>query len=398
MSKRLNNIYGLYESAVKFLQPVTIADTYAIIAKEAVRISGANYASILLREKSRFIIVYTTNPLLGKIKPRKEGYIYKVYKTGKPKILKGEDLRRAHSEFTGTKIKSDLVVPLENRGKSMGALAVTSETKEFTREDMANLQLLASLSMLSIRKAQLYADLEKEIETRDLFISLASHELKTPITTVSTFVQLMQRRLAKGEKLNTDWVEHILDEMARLTKLIDELLELDRIKSGRLEYEFEPSSLKEIVKHAIMSFKANHQQRKVVFKDGVGVTNDTVIADFNKMIEVVINLLDNAAKYSAEENSIIVKIESPDKKYTTVSVEDKGKGIPKKDLPKIFNSFYKGENHTIEGMGLGLYLSKQIIDRHNGKIKISSELDRGTMVKLTLPTFYYERTRKNTHS
>ncbi len=385
---RNKHIYELYESAIKFLQPILLKDTYSTIAKEAIKLTGADYSSILLKEKSKIQIVYSTNPLLSKIKPRKNGYTYEVFKTRKPKILKEKQLKKIHPEFSKTKIKSDLIIPLQNRGKSIGVLAVTSEKKEFNKKDMANLQLLASLSMLSIRKAQLYEELNKEIETRDLFISLASHELKTPITTVSTYIQLIQRKLARGEKLDKDWIEHILDEMARLTKLIDELLQLDRIKSRKLDYLFEPSSIEEIVKHAILSFKANHEERKVTFKNYIE-KNGVVIADFNKIIEVVINLLDNAAKYSSEDQEITVRLQSSGKKYTMLSVEDKGRGIPKKDLPKIFNSFYKGEHNTVEGMGLGLYLSKQIIIMHKGKIKIESIIGKGTIIKVFLPKYNY---------
>ena len=392
MYTKLDNIYGLYESATRFLHPIDLIETYSTIAKEVLRVTGGDFSSILLKEKSKIVVVYSTNPLLAQIRPRKKGYTYGVFKTGKPRILKGKDLRNIHSEFSETKIKSDLIVPLKNRGKSIGVLAVTSEKKEFSKKDMANLQVIASLAMLAIRKAQLYKDLNKEIETRDLFISIASHELKTPITTVSTYVQLIKRKLSKGEKLDTDWVEHILDEMARLTKLIDELLQMDRIKSGRLEYNFEPSSIKEIVKHAILSFKANHPESEVIFNDNLLEQNDAVIADFDKLIEVIINLLDNASKYSPDEKDIIVDLKCNDN-TVVISVKDKGRGIPKKDLPKVFNSFYKGEDNTVEGMGLGLYLSKQIIDKHKGKIEIKSKLNEGTNIRISLPLFDYERNR-----
>ena len=383
-----NSIKDVYKLTVALLQPLGLSETYRVIENNINEIMDCDSTVIFLVEENRLNRVHSSRKKKSGVQPRKTGYIFRTYKEGEPRVIMRKDLVRVHPEFLKTEVKSTIMSPLINRGKSMGVMLSTSSTKKFSEEDLPKYRTMGIISAMAIRKAQLYKELYDAISTRDLFISLASHELKTPITTISAYIQLLKRRIKKNEKIEENWLDNLLNELERLTALIDELLVLERVSSGKLDYIFEPSSIKEIIKHSIRTFKAKYPDRKVKFIDELEEKNDVIIADFNKMIQVIINLLDNAAKYSDKDIDLRLYLNKYGK--ITIEVEDKGQGIPPKDKPKVFKSFYKGANHTKEGMGLGLYLSQRIVNKHKGKIKIDSKINRGTKVEILLPLFKYE--------
>ena len=173
-------------------------------------------------------------------------------------------------------------------------------------------------------------------------------------------------------------------ESYRLTQLVNELLEIDRIKTGQFRYIWKECSLKEVINRALMDFRFTHPEYKVNFKNKLAVGHDRVIGDYNKLLQVIINLLDNAAKFSPPEKEITISLKSR-YGYIILEIKDKGKGISKKELPKVYEMFYRGKNHTREGIGVGLFLAKNIIIQHHGTISIHSKENKGTIVEIKLP-------------
>jgi K+-sensing histidine kinase KdpD len=146
------------------------------------------------------------------------------------------------------------MVPLMNRGKSIGVMSIMSKKKRFSEKHLEILAYFTPLASLAIRKAQLYEELDKALRTRDLFISMAAHELRTPVTTMYVYTQMLKKKSAKGQKLDSEWVDNLLYEMARLTKLIDELLQVNQIKTGNLRYEFEEVDVDHVIKMSLKTF------------------------------------------------------------------------------------------------------------------------------------------------
>jgi signal transduction histidine kinase len=265
---------------------------------------------------------------------------------------------------------------------------VLSRKKIFRKRELAILQLFGPLATLAIRKAQLYDELDKALKTRDLFISMASHELRTPLTTAYTYLQLQKRRVEKGGKIEKDWIEITINELLRLNNLVDGLLQLNQVKEGKIGYNFIEVNLKDVILTSLRSFKALHKRRQIDLQDNTN-EKDMILGDFEKLIQVFVNILDNAAKHSPSNSVISIRLSSS-RKNVVAEIEDRGTGFAKKDLKKIFDAFYKVENNTKAGMGLGLYLTKQILDDHRSKISIEPILHKGTIVKIQFSKIKYD--------
>lgn len=383
-----NPLEKVYDSSLKFLASLSSEEIYRTICHESMKLVDGDIASILLMENRRFKRAYSTSSILGQIKPRRKGNTYSVYKSKRPKILNVAKMGNIHPELIKERIKSDIIVPLIYKNKSIGILTVQSKQKLFIPRDARILLLISPLASLAIRKAQLTDELSKALKARDLFISMASHELKTPITTVYTYMQLIKIKASKKEPLNIDWIDNLLNEMVRLYKLIDELLHVNQIKTGKLKYNWEEIDINDILKKSVSGILTRYKDRKIVFQNNLNNENPTIIGDFEKLIEVFLNLLDNAAKYSDPESVIILET-IIEKKYLMIAVRDEGQGISESDLPQIFDDFYKGENNIKSGLGLGLFIIKKIVNEHKGKISVKSEVGKGTTIHVKLPIYNY---------
>ncbi len=388
MDKR--SLEKVYRAGLRLLQPLEIEEVYKVICEEAVKIVGGEYATIFLDVQGQLKRVYTTSSVLSQIEIRKNGYTYKVYKTQKPMVLGASTIARIHPEIKKMSARSDILVPLINQKKSIGVFTVLSSHKvEFTDEDMNVLMLFGPMASLAIRKSQFYDETRKALETRDLFISMAAHELRTPLTTINGYSQLLNGRLSKKpESDESRWAYELSREATRMTHLINELLEMNRIKTGQLNYVFQECHLKDVVDRVLRNFNLTHPEQQIILEDKLNHKSDLIIGDFEKLMQAFTNLLDNAAKFSPKGSplEVVLKLKPG---FIVIQVKDRGKGISKKDIPRIFDGFYRGGDNKVEGMGLGLYLVKNILQMHRGDVKIDSSNGEGTTFSMQLPIYDY---------
>lgn len=378
------SIEKIHKAGLKFLVPLTPEETYSIIVNEALKLVDAKYGSILLEQNGKLRRVYASSPLLYKIKLNEKGHMFKVFKNRKPLILTNEQIQKIHPDFKLLQTHSDISVPLSYKNKSIGVLTIQSDRgKNFAKKDLNILKLFCHLASLAIRKTQLYDETKKALEVRDLFIALAAHELRTPLTTLNGYIQLLSSRFSNKKSTEASWIKQLSKESARLTHLVKELLEINRMQSGNFSYIFSEHSLREIVKRAITNFSFSFPSRKLILKDMLG-KKDVVIGDSEKLIQVFNNILNNAAKFSPPQIPIILQLNSTSLSYV-IRVQDRGHGISKEEHNKIFKLFYKAHNNLKEGLGIGLFLAKNIIGQHRGSINIESELNKGTTVEIKLP-------------
>jgi two-component system CheB/CheR fusion protein len=226
---------------------------------------------------------------------------------------------------------------------------------------------------------------KKTLEQKDEFISIASHELKTPVTSIKGYIQLL--RFSFKEEGNTR-AEEMLGradaQVNKLSKLIAELLDVRKIENGQLLYTEESFDLAELVKEMVqelLSFSNTHELHFTAGEDCM------VYADRHKISQVVSNLIENAIKYSPAKSKVIIHVKRHDDK-ACCSVQDVGMGIPKDEQPKIFGRFYRvgsSVENTYSGLGLGLYISAEIIKKHNGKLVVESEYGKGSTFSFELP-------------
>lgn len=377
-------IEKIYKASMKFLEPLDAAETLSTIVGEAVRLVDGDYGSILLMHNKELVRVYASNDIAYKTKIRKHGNTYTCFRTGKPVLDTIHKMQAAHPELIGAGIMSTLFIPLTNKSKSVGVLTVNSKKdQEFSEYETHILQLFGSMASLAIRKTQLYDEIKKALDMRDMFISMASHELRTPITTINGYVQLLQTKMKNEQGVTKLWMDELGRELDRLTLLVKELLAINRIKSGNLQYTFKESDLSDIVNRAVKTVEFGYPEKKIVLQNKLE-NDDRVIGDYDKLLQVVSNVLENAAKYSGDQKEIRMTLSKKHHQFK-ITVKDSGIGIPKKELPEIFKGYVQGKNHTREGLGLGLFLTKSIVDQHLGKIRIKSLENKGTTVEIILP-------------
>ncbi len=380
-----DELINIYQSAVKLLFPLDLEETYATVVNEAVRIAGARSGSIFFYEHNKFNRVYSTVPKSRQIPPRMHGNTFRALRTRKPIIIPSDDFQKIHPDAKSPKVKSIILIPLVNEGIPFGVLSTDShQSSTVMREKVNLLVLFGSIATLAIRKAQLYAEIKQALDTRDLFISMASHELKTPMTAIKGFSQLIYDKVSIGETPPITWSRQLVNDVDRMSRLIGELLQLNQIKSGKLHFNFQNFPFRDAVYQAVLDVKQLHPDYKIIVKEQTKDHIGNIYGDRDKLMQVVINLLNNAVKYSPLGAQVTLLIISSTQ-VLKLEVIDKGKGINKEDLPHVFEEFYRPPQETREGLGLGLYLSKKIIEAHEGTIVIDSKINRGTRVTVCLP-------------
>lgn len=225
---------------------------------------------------------------------------------------------------------------------------------------------------------------QKTLEKRkDDFISIASHELKTPVTSLKLYIQLLQRQIPTENK-NHPIIDKLNSQVDKLNILITDLLDVSKISIGQLEMRKKDFDLNEIIQECALIIQHNNQKYQISIK---GKIKGVLYGDSERIEQVIINLLSNAVKYSPINKEITILL-SEKKNNAIVMIQDNGIGIPKEQQHKIFDRFYQAGSigdKTYPGLGIGLYISKQIIKRHKGKLHVDSQQGRGSIFTLTLP-------------
>ncbi len=234
------------------------------------------------------------------------------------------------------------------------------------------------------QKARALLRLRKTEQVKDEFISVASHELKTPLTSIKGFAYLLKKQLFSSHKLFS-YVDKIDFYSDRMTKLVNDLLDVSKIQVGKMTIEKEVFNFDTLVKDIVTSVRIVNSGHKIILSGRTGVK---VNADRFRIEQVLQNLLSNAIKYSPDRKKIMVKMAQINKRIQ-VSVKDYGVGIPKEKLAKIFERFYRANeiSKKISGLGIGLYISQEIIKRHGGKIWVESKPGTGSTFYITLPIY-----------
>lgn len=222
------------------------------------------------------------------------------------------------------------------------------------------------------------------------FVSQVSHELRTPLTSIRMFIET----LAEGRAQSPDEVRACLTllskESERLTAMIDRVLDWSRIETGRKRYHFRRVSMREVIDRGLDAFRAQKVGEASALDGTIRVElkpGPEVDVDLEAMTGVLVNLLQNAFKYSGDDKKIVVRA-GADEDRAILEVEDNGIGIARRDRKRIFDRFYRADDlltRKTEGTGLGLAIAKRIVEAHGGKIAVHSELGRGSRFTVTLP-------------
>lgn len=253
---------------------------------------------------------------------------------------------------------------------------VSTQANVFCDENNKPIRLLGATSEITQQK-------QIEQEKND-FLSMASHELRTPITSMKMFVDLLYNTLKKEKNEKPLYLAHrVREQTNRLKELINNLLDVSRIETGKLQLNKDIFNISSLVHETVDGIQASTKNKIEVKK----LKNFRVFGDKYRIYQVLINLITNASKYSDSDTKIIISV-SRRNNHAVVSVQDFGIGIAQDKHKKIFDRLYQVDDtpvKTFPGLGLGLFISKQIIEKHDGKIWVSSKKGKGSTFIFTLP-------------
>jgi len=230
---------------------------------------------------------------------------------------------------------------------------------------------------------------EKEERERRLFVSNVSHELRTPLTSVKSYLEALDEG-ALTEPVAPDFIKVSLDETNRMMRMVTDLLHLSRIDNATSHLDVELINFTAFITFILNRFdkmKSQDEEKKYELVRDYPITSVWIEIDTDKMTQVIDNILNNAIKYSPDGGKITVSMKTTDDQMI-LSISDQGLGIPKEDLPKIFDRFYrvdKARSRAQGGTGLGLAIAKEIIKQHNGFIWAKSEYGKGSTFTIVLP-------------
>ena len=375
----------LANSAIQLLSAPTTQDLYNATLFEALKLTNADCGSLFSYKENKFSRLYSSVPKEKQGIPSAKGFSYKSLKTGKPLIHTKSTLLLFHPEMYQKGIKEIIIIPLKHYDIQSGVLTLQCyDSKKLRKEKLQDLKVFGSLAGLSIQKSLQQEHLHDTVANRDLFMSIASHELKNPITTISMYAQLIRSHVEKNILPQKKWVDVLSSETSQLTELINDLLTKEKFSLYEMEYKFQRVDLREIIEDTLEKYQTTHRERQLIMKDLIKTMKSIpILADCNKIQQVISNILNNSAKFSTSDKPITITLSSS-KRYFSFAIADQGPGIPKKNRQKLFDKFFKGDPHK-EGMGLGLYVAKTIIDKHHGKIRVQSRINKGTTIQISLP-------------
>ena len=230
---------------------------------------------------------------------------------------------------------------------------------------------------------------EKEERERRLFVSNVSHELRTPLTSVKSYLEALDEG-ALSEPVAPDFIKVSLDETNRMMRMVTDLLHLSRIDNATSHLDVELINFTAFITFILNRFdkiRSQDEEKKYEIVRDYPITSVWIEIDTDKMTQVIDNILNNAIKYSPDGGKITVSMKTTDDQMI-LSISDQGLGIPKEDLPKIFDRFYrvdKARSRAQGGTGLGLAIAKEIIKQHNGFIWAKSEYGKGSTFTIVLP-------------
>lgn len=344
-----------------------------------------------------------------------EGLTSKIIQTGKPLLINkdseiAEEYSKSGIEQTGKQAVSYLGVPIPIEDNIVGVLSVQSTELEsrFNDEDKNLLNTIAINVGVALHNAELYeeakeakAKAEDANEAKSAFLSTVSHELRTPLTSVLGFAKIIRKRL-EGKifpavavddqmikrimKQVSENLDVVVSEGERLTNLINDVLDLAKIESGKMEWNLKPVFLQDVISRGVAATSALFEQKNLTLNKNIPEDLPIIKADEDKLIQVIINLLSNAVKFT-EKGS--VNIEAYQEKGQLIfEVQDTGIGVAEEDKHKIFERFRQaGDTLTDkpQGTGLGLPICREIIEHHGGIIWMKSEFNVGSTFFFSIP-------------
>lgn len=274
----------------------------------------------------------------------------------------------------------------------IGIVLVGETIRDLIRNRATNNLILITILLLILLFAVVfvYRAVKKEVELAQLkadFVSNVSHELRTPLALISMFAETLELERVKNEDKKKEYYSIISQEANRLGRIVNSILNFAKMEAGKRKFTFEPKNINEVVDNIYQTYSYHLQNKGFKFEKDLSENLPEVSIDSEAISEALINLIDNAVKYSADKKEVFLKTGKTNESIF-IEVSDKGIGIAPNEQKKIFDKFYRvssGLIHNVKGTGIGLSLVKQIVEAHNGKIELKSNPGEGSSFRIFIP-------------
>ncbi|HEY0094542.1 MAG TPA: GAF domain-containing sensor histidine kinase, partial [Archangium sp.] len=285
-------------------------------------------------------------------------------------------------------------VPLLSQKRALGLLVLYKEQgRSFSLRELELWSAAAGQVAVSVQNARLLREAQAALRVREEFMSIASHELKTPLTPLKLTLRSMERRIAQGQRVEASSIGKSKRQVERLERLVNELLDVTRLEERQLSLQLAPLELGHLVAEVVDQFRHSLERP---FSLVVPREHLWVQADRERLEQVLVNLLENADKYSPKGESISVEVEAL-LGEARLHVRDRGIGIPTQDQSRLFQRFYRAGNSShrhFGGLGLGLFISHSIAQLHQGALSMASAEGQGSTFTLGLPRMSANEVRR----
>ncbi len=385
--------------------PLTLTATLQTVVKEARKLIQGYCAGIALRNGRSF----SCEVVVGQFKTAKQKadftkFYEHIFATAyhRKQLTNVIDTASflSKKDFTSDKVYRQRILldePLRPGQSGIIFVTRTYDNNEFSEKDIQKLHLFATHAALAIKNAQHREELARLIKARDQFASVIAHELKTPLSTIKLYAQLLEKQLPKQQNsaIFSKNLQTIDQEADKITTRVNSMLDFTRINSGKFVLEKSRFSLANLLKERVEILQMLSPEHR--FSLEIETVKSTIVGDRLRLEQVVTNLLTNAVKYSAPKTVITIRLQRQQRGYL-LEVSDQGQGMTQEELVHAFEPFYQSngnnrssKNRSGPGLGLGLYITKSIVELHSGRIWAESKPGKGTSFFIWLPVVIRKR-------
>lgn len=333
----------------------------------------------------------------GELWPIERGIIGRVVRTGRPSLVEDVESDPDYAQVVSGMV-AQLTMPIRREEQIVGAIALESSQRGcLDQETLELITRLADHAAIAIENARLFDEVRRANEAKTEFVSFVSHELKQPMTSIKGYTDLLAKGAA-GELNDAQcgFLETIRSNVDRMSTLVSDLLDISRIESGRLRLEFKDVSLESVIEEALRALHGQVEAKRQTLKVDVSPGLPLVRGDRGRLIQVLTNLVSNAYKYTPEGGQIEICARSCSEDAKAVeqdgvvlcSVADTGVGIAPEDQERLFTKYFRADDpavRNVKGTGLGLVITKSLVEMHGGEIWVESEVNKGSTFAFTVP-------------
>ena len=370
---------------------VTLADFCIVDVLEAdggmTRVGCAHVdpeQEMLLQQLGRFTTsVNPDHPVLGEIREGRSVLIPELPPIMLDQIMVHGEHRNIMASLAP---RSVMCVPLAASGRTLGVLVLCASDsgRRYATEDLHVAEELARRASLAIENARLFHEARHATRARDEMLAIVAHDLRNPLNTISMGTQLLEEVIDRSRTLEHRQIQVIQRSVRRMTELIQDLLDIKRIESGRLPVEPRQEDIAALVREALEILRPQAAARDLHLSAELPPQLPAVLADPARVQQLIANLVGNAIKFTPHGGYITVRAEVEESEIR-VAITDTGPGIPAEQVPHIFGHYWQANRNDRRGIGLGLAIAKGIVEAHGGRIWVRSSEGEGSSFFFTLP-------------